>query len=225
MSTTRRRSKKPRFYWAELGFLLLGLIGLRPEIITELLPTRNYNYAPYQSGQIQPLTGYASYYQPQTAYQQPAYQQQTYQQPVSYSHSPLYAQPAPLLANSPQTYAPQSYHNPSYSNPTPSNPSYYTASTYQQPQSRIANLPTTYPTNLTNQNSSTTNSTLTNPNYRPATGNTPPVVWPEGYAPSTLNPLYTQVPYQQNTYSPIGSGYNTNPNYPPNQSPYPLGRY
>jgi len=190
MSTTRRRSKKPRFYWAELGFLLLGLIGLRPEIITELLPTRNYNYTPYQSGQIHPVAGY---YQPQFAYQQPAYQPQTYQQPIQYSHPPLYAQPTtPLLANPPQTY---------------------TASTYQQPQSRIANLPTTYPTTSTNQN------------YRPTAGNTPPVVWPEGYAPSTLNPLYTQIPNQQNTYAPVGSGYNPNQNYLPNQSPYPLGRY
>ncbi len=206
MSTTRRRSKKPRFYWAELGFLLLGLIGLRPEIITELLPTRNFNYTPYQSGQIQPVAGY---YQPQLAYQQPAYQPQTYQQPVSYSHSPLYAQPTPLLANPPQTYA---------------------APTYQQPQSRIANLPTTYPTTypttVTNQNPTANySSNLTNPNYRTTTGNTPPVVWPEGYAPSTLNPLYTQIPNQQNTYSPVGSGYNPNQNYLPNQSPYPLGRY
>ena len=35
----KRRRKKPRFYWAEIGFLLLGLIGLRPSLITELLPT------------------------------------------------------------------------------------------------------------------------------------------------------------------------------------------
>lgn len=37
-TTTRRRRSKKRFYWAEIGFLLLGLIGLKPEIITAFLP-------------------------------------------------------------------------------------------------------------------------------------------------------------------------------------------
>lgn len=35
-----RRKRKPRFYWAEIGFLLLGLIGLKPSIITELFAVR-----------------------------------------------------------------------------------------------------------------------------------------------------------------------------------------
>ena len=205
MSTTRRRNRKPRFYWAELGFLLLGLIGLRPEIITELLPTRNNNYPPTHANQLQPLAGYPPYYQQPAAYQQPvAYQPQlAYQQPVHNPQSINYA-------NSPY--------------PT-TNPTYYAANTYQQPQSRIANLPTTYPTPNNNSTVAPTSSNLTIPNYRSTPPNTPPVVWPEGYAPSTLNPLYTPIPNQQNTYSPVGSGYNLNQNYPTNPSPYPLGRY
>lgn len=40
-TTTRRRRTRRRFYWAEIGFLILGLIGLKPEIITALLPKSN----------------------------------------------------------------------------------------------------------------------------------------------------------------------------------------
>jgi hypothetical protein len=38
-SFTRRRRSRRRFYWPELGFLILGIIGLKPEIITALLPS------------------------------------------------------------------------------------------------------------------------------------------------------------------------------------------
>lgn len=41
LTTTRRRRTRRRFYWAEIGFLILGLIGLKPEIITALLPKSN----------------------------------------------------------------------------------------------------------------------------------------------------------------------------------------
>lgn len=39
MSTSARRKRSRRFYWAEIGFLVLGLIALKPEILTELIPT------------------------------------------------------------------------------------------------------------------------------------------------------------------------------------------
>ena len=39
MSTSARRKRSKRFYWAEIGFLILGLIALKPEILTELIPT------------------------------------------------------------------------------------------------------------------------------------------------------------------------------------------
>lgn len=39
MSTSARRKRSKRFYWAEIGFLVLGIIALKPEILTELIPT------------------------------------------------------------------------------------------------------------------------------------------------------------------------------------------
>lgn len=35
-----RRRRKQRFYWAEIGFLILGLIGLRPSIVSEIFSMR-----------------------------------------------------------------------------------------------------------------------------------------------------------------------------------------
>lgn len=37
MSITKTRKKNSRFYWAELGFLALGLVGLNPTLLTDLL--------------------------------------------------------------------------------------------------------------------------------------------------------------------------------------------
>jgi hypothetical protein len=88
---TRRRRKKRRFYWVELGFLLLGLIGLRPEILTEFFPNQRVSipatayypqpllqpvYQPVYQAPPQQLTyGYPQYQQPYQQLQQPTYQQ------------------------------------------------------------------------------------------------------------------------------------------------------
>jgi hypothetical protein len=45
-TTKRRRRSKKRFYWAEIGFLLLGLIGLKPEIVTSFLPQSRHTTVP-----------------------------------------------------------------------------------------------------------------------------------------------------------------------------------
>ncbi|AMV30957.1 hypothetical protein VN12_02500 [Pirellula sp. SH-Sr6A] len=37
MSINKTRKKNSRFYWAELGFLALGLVGLNPSLLTDLL--------------------------------------------------------------------------------------------------------------------------------------------------------------------------------------------
>ena len=97
---TRRRRKKRRFYWVELGFLILGLIGLRPEILTEVFPTRRTiepatTYYPqpllqpvyqpiYQAPPQQLTYGYQQYQQQfQQQYQQPS----AYQYPGNYDSS------------------------------------------------------------------------------------------------------------------------------------------
>lgn len=53
MSRTIRRRKRQRIYWAEIGFLILGLIALRPSIVAEIAamgkqsqPQRAYGWDP-----------------------------------------------------------------------------------------------------------------------------------------------------------------------------------
>ena len=111
---TRRRRKKRRFYWVELGFLLLGLIGLRPEILTEVFPNNRAStptaayytqpllqpvYQPiYQAPTQQLANGYPQYHQ---QYQQ-QHQQQFQQQPL-YQYQGTYDSgrydPARMAAN------------------------------------------------------------------------------------------------------------------------------
>ncbi|MFM8189672.1 MAG: hypothetical protein ACKN85_14425 [Pirellula sp.] len=130
---TRHRRKKRRFYWVELGFLLLGLIGLRPEILTELLPNHQNHYVPVPSPQtfLQPI------------YQVPG------QQTHGYSYPPA-------------TYLP--------------------ANNYPPTQPRLASNPAFNPSEVTSRYS-------TNPGYAygstSSNNSTPPVVWPEGYQPSS----------------------------------------
>jgi hypothetical protein len=170
---TRRRRKKRRFYWVELGFLLLGLIGLRPEILTELFPNNRPNpnaltqlnpyntlYAPVATADplSQPLLqpAYQAY---QPAYQayQPAYQ--AYPQQSSYSQ-PQY-DPARVASNPSQVTSRYST-NPAYPQNT------YPQNTYPQ------NTSAQYPAGIASGSSSSSSST-------------PPVVWPEGYQPSGSN--------------------------------------
>jgi hypothetical protein len=56
MSSTKTRKKNSRFYWAELGFLVLGLVGLNPSLLTDLL-VGNSVPAP-QNFSAQPLYGH-----------------------------------------------------------------------------------------------------------------------------------------------------------------------
>jgi len=178
--TTRRRRKKRRFYWVELGFLLLGLIGLRPEILTELFPNNRPNpnaltqlnpyntlYAPVATADplSQPLLqpAYQAY---QPAYQtyQPAYQASSYNQPQY--------DPARIASNPSQVTSRYST-NPAYPQNT------YPQNTYAQ-----------YPARTASGTSSSSSST-------------PPVVWPEGYQPSGYQPSG----YQPSGYQPSGSNY------------------
>jgi hypothetical protein len=57
MSTFARQKRQPRTYWAELGFMALGLVGLQPSIITNLLqsaPAKVASYVEQNGYQVSP---------------------------------------------------------------------------------------------------------------------------------------------------------------------------
>lgn len=177
---TRRRRKKRRFYWVELGFLLLGLIGLRPEILTELLPSnRSNNQSLSQSPAYTTLVVPLQQVQPALQYSsQPAYQPlyQVAQQPATHSYS--------LYANQPQSLpqAPLQY-NAGY------DPNRYDSA-------RIASNPSQVTSRYNSTNGYSTGSVSSNSSY-------PPVVWPEGFQPGANQSGL----YQTNGYPPAGSTY------------------
>ena len=194
---TRRRRKKRRFYWVELGFLLLGLIGLRPEILTELFPNNRPN--PNALTQLNP---YNSLYAPvstadplsqpllQPAYQayQPAYQ--------AYPQQSGYSQPQYLSGYEANRYDPNRY-DPARiaSNPSQVTSRYSTNPAYPQ------NI---YPQNIYPQNTYPQNTSAQYPagiasGSSSSSSSTPPVVWPSGYQPPSVN--------QPNGYQPSGSNY------------------
>lgn len=96
MARSVRRRQKQRLYWVEIGFLILGIIALRPSLVTDLA---NMGRVPQQVPAIpQNAVGFSSYYpnwnqpayqpnyQPQAAYQyQAAYPPQT-----TYQNQPVY---------------------------------------------------------------------------------------------------------------------------------------
>ena len=191
----RRRRKKRRFYWVELGFLLLGLIGLRPEILTELFPNNRqttssfsqnnpYNtfYVPVQNVPVQNLQPvwqpvYQAPPQPQTlSYGYPVYGTQL--QPQLQPQGQFQSQ-GQLQLQSPPSYASKSYD-----------------------QTRIASNP-----------SQVTSRYAANPGlaYGSTSSNSsnPPVVWPDGYQPNS---------YQVNSYP--NNSYQPNTSYPPSGSNY-----
>jgi len=150
MAYFARQKRQSKFYWAELGFMALGLLGLQPSLFTNLIlgsPAKSISYKEpyYQAAIYQPFDGTNSYL-PSTSYNQSAYhqpynyvQQIPYTQPASAQPlyaQPLYAQPLyaqPLYAQQPvgsglsliaqpQNYLPQSAY---YQQPQQFSPSAY----------------------------------------------------------------------------------------------------
>jgi len=95
MARTVRRRHRQRIYWVEIGFLILGLIALRPSLVTDLVSmgrgTTDYRYAP----RSQFVSDYAPAYQPN-------YPNTNYPNTVGFSsYYPNWNHPIP-----PSTYAP-----------------------------------------------------------------------------------------------------------------------
>ena len=78
MAYFARQKRQSRFYWAELGFMALGLLGLQPSLFTNLLAsaqsrTNSYAYAHYPTQQGQVSRGYENLPSHQFAWYLPAY--------------------------------------------------------------------------------------------------------------------------------------------------------
>lgn len=170
---TRRRRKKRRFYWVELGFLLLGLIGLRPEILTELFPNNRSNttaliqdpanqsfYAPAQSPVGAPMPPWTM---------QPIYPPEPHWGGYGYPPNVNQPQPQPQLAVN--TNYPATGYPATGSPPT---------------EARVASNPNLPPSEVTSRYS--TNAGYAAYGSTSSNTSTPPVVWPEGYQPSGYQP-------------------------------------
>lgn len=210
MSTSARRKRSRRFYWAEIGFLVLGLIALKPEILTELIPTgRNSSQLASQAALNQvamnnalfgnaslaaggnavfvPVSGTllypANYLTPTSFASAPVSMQTT--QPSSYTTA---SYSAPYLASN--GIAP-SYHHSSQANPA----TLQTAGWGQH--AAYGDWSTTYP-HASNQPSNPTQ------NVTSMMASTSPsglqVVWPDSYRPIAAQPAPNYV--ASNAYSP-----------------------
>ncbi|MFO0013867.1 MAG: hypothetical protein ACK553_14085 [Planctomycetota bacterium] len=69
MARSVRRRQKQRLYWVEIGFLILGLIALRPSLVTDLVAMGRS--APAIQGNDPSAVGFRSYY---PNWNQPTYQ-------------------------------------------------------------------------------------------------------------------------------------------------------
>ncbi|MCY3006049.1 MAG: hypothetical protein NTV29_08725 [Planctomycetota bacterium] len=173
----KRRRKKRRFYWVELGFLILGLIGLRPEILTELFPnnrprpTANFYSPVYNPAQtLHPANnGYDPSGQPLLSYSYPqAYAAAAWSNPSWNAYSSPY--PPQAQPNSPYRPDPNLYDpNRIASNPAQMTSRYAANPAYPSPYS--SGYPqNAYPSQPAGQS--------------PAGTSQPPVAWPDGYQPN-----------------------------------------
>ena len=103
MAHYSRQKRQSRFYWAELGFMALGLLGLQPGLFTHLIfgsPSRpsSYDDSHYQAfsnqalSQIQELDHYRDWPQTYLASYHPTQQIS----PGQFPHPSIYAQPQQL---------------------------------------------------------------------------------------------------------------------------------
>ncbi len=135
MAYFARQKRQSKFYWAELGFMALGLLGLQPSLFTNLILGSQTKSISYKEPYYQ-----AALYQPYDGYRDGAFGQFASQLPVQHASIPFnsaqgwMAQTATQNAN----YFPStSYNQPAYQQPsTYAQPQPYTQSLYaQQPTS------------------------------------------------------------------------------------------
>ena len=173
MAVFGRQKRQSRFYWAELGFMALGLLGLQPSLFTSL----------FTGVQSKP----ASYVDPNYTTAQPLdlYRDWAASQLVSFVTNPHSGQVhttngwAPTPFNGSQV-PPTSYGQPGYAAPQ-----YPPAQPYGTPQYAAQNYPTqNYAPSYTN----------------PGQLNGPPNSNPQNFAQSNYAPQQQQ-PYAQPAYS------------------------
>jgi len=224
MSTSARRKRSRRFYWAEIGFLVLGIIALKPEILTELIPTgRNSSQVAWNN----------------TSFGNPLMDAGGSALFIPVSGTVLY---------------PASYPNPtSYVSPTNYAPTNYAATNYAAANSAVANYGSPYPMSngvATTFNSPSPH--YPTQNVTSMMASTVPagqpsglqVVWPDSYRPiatqSAQNYVASNAPYLGSQYgsqqygqyrgtpstgASVTSGYNGSVANTVASSPYPQSAY
>ncbi len=162
MAYFARQKRQSRFYWAELGFMALGLLGLQPSLFTNLLTgSASKLQAPaeaqYQTQLSQAMRGYEYMSAPQFASYSPFYPNVTNnpfygKQTLASSLAPLTQQP---FYNTPQPVYTmlQPYAAPTYFAPTHVAPQTYNTaqSYYGAAQPNFANIPPYSPSNYSQQ--------------------------------------------------------------------------
>ncbi len=181
MAVFGRQKRQSRFYWAELGFMALGLLGLQPSLFTSLFTgfkakTASYADQNYPSTQPQSL----DFYRDWAAFQLASLMTQPQSGPIS---TPNGWAPAPV--NGSQVLS-SAYVQPGYAAPHYSSaPSYgSSAPSYGTPQYAAQNYPAqNYVPNQTN----------------PVQFNGPASSYPQNLAQPNYAPQ--QQPYAQSAYS------------------------
>ncbi|MCY2985414.1 MAG: hypothetical protein NTY15_17440 [Planctomycetota bacterium] len=105
MAHFARQKRQTKTYWAELGFMALGLFGLQPGLFTSLLTPSQTKFSaatdPYLSAyQSRPASGYSEYPPTHNTSQLGAFTQQLLSTQAAYN-------PSYLLSNDSQAYSSQ----------------------------------------------------------------------------------------------------------------------
>ncbi|MCY2981831.1 MAG: hypothetical protein NTU79_24485 [Planctomycetota bacterium] len=173
MAVFGRQKRQSRFYWAELGFMALGLLGLQPSLFTSL----------FSGLQSKP----ASYVDPNYTTAQPLdfYRDWAASQLVSILTNPHSGPVQTTNGWSPAPFNGSQVPSTSYGQPGYAAPQYSSAQSYGTPQYAAQNYPTpNYAASYTN----------------PGQLNGPPHSYPQNFAQPNYAPQQQQ-PYAQPAYS------------------------
>lgn len=182
MAVFGRQKRQSRFYWAELGFMALGLLGLQPSLFTSLFTgfkAKPASYADQNYNPTQPQS--LDFYRDWAAFQLASLLTQPHSGPVS---TPNGWAPAPINGSQ----VPSSlYGQPGYAAPNYSTAQSFGQSTqsYGTPQYAAQNYP---PQNYTPNNTN------------PGQFNGPASSYPQNFAQPNYAPQQQQ-PYAQSAYS------------------------
>ena len=214
MAHFTRQKRQSRFYWAELGFMALGLLGLQPGLFTHLIfgsPSRpsSYDDSHYQAfsnqalSQIQELDHYRDWPQTYLASYHPTQQIS----PGQFSHPSTYAQPQQQLYAQLPAY-PGTAAYPHQQNYSPQSANYHQQLQYAQSMPPIAAAGwQNQATYVAQSNNGYTQPSLAASGYQP-TATYPPSSYPNAFT-SAYNGSATRATQQPLFDTSTNSTYNT----------------